>query len=79
MPQYYLKMAQPLTMYIGTEADDIQGIKVANITLFLVAQKFLLEREMARRHQKSVLPKQPSINCYRRSPYSRTMVTLLIP
>lgn len=29
-------------MYIGTEADDIQGIKVANITLFLVAQNFLL-------------------------------------
>lgn len=29
-------------MYIGTEADDIQGIKVANITLVLVAQNFLL-------------------------------------
>lgn len=30
-------------MYIGTEADDIQGIKVANtcITLVLVAQNFL--------------------------------------
>lgn len=51
MPQYYLKMVQPLTsiineaIYIGTEADDIQGIKSGQYHLIFGSQELLFGNE----------------------------------